>query len=488
MTAGSRYAFGGFEIDAAARRVTRDGEPVVLANRHLDVLLELVGRAGTTVSKDALIEAAWSGIAVTDNSLEQAISALRRALGSGGSGESYIQTIPRQGYRFAAPVTRLPARLSDLSLDALLAPHRAWIEGRAALETLERSHILHAREVFERVLDGVPDQAAAHIGLANACIMQFEMTRADRTPDVDSRTLAERHAREACRLEPESGEAWATLGFVLDRTGQPVDALAATRRAVMLEPDNWRHHFRRALVGWGEERLRSAHRTLALLPGFSLAHYLAATVHVARNVMEDAERELAAGLETSARNAGANRFSAVALHWLSGLVAFALGDDDRAIAQLEKELAAEGSGHLYARECSANAWYAIGAIRIKQSAHREARAAFEQATTRVPGHPMATLGLALETGLLADVPPGALSRALGVADRRLSAVDQAIVAAAHATLAGVPLAGVSAVGEALAATHPGQSGWLIPVEPLLRVSTRADLWAPVLTHLRARAA
>ena len=98
----------------------------------------------------------------------------------------------------------------------------------------------------------VPEHASAHIGLANACVMQFEMTRADPVPDTAALGLAVRHAREACRLDPQSGEAWATLGFVLDRTRGRVDALAAAKRAVALEPDNWRHHFRLACAGWGK--------------------------------------------------------------------------------------------------------------------------------------------------------------------------------------------------------------------------------------------
>ena len=59
--------------------------------------------------------------------------------------------------------------------------------------------------------------------------MQFEMTRADPAPDTAALALAARHAREACRLDPQSGEAWATLGFVLDRTGDRLDARAAAR-------------------------------------------------------------------------------------------------------------------------------------------------------------------------------------------------------------------------------------------------------------------
>ncbi len=285
------YAFGPFQLDPTSRRLLKNGEPLAVSSRQVDLLLLLVASAGQLLSKDALIEAAWAGVAVTDNSLEQAISSLRRILAS-GDGAGYIETQARRGYRFTAEVRRIERRETVEALEALLAPHRAWIEGRAALETLERGQIIHAREVFARVLEQVPDQASAHVGLANAGVMQYEMTRSELVPDSAALAMSEEHAREACRLDPGYGEAWATLGFVLDRTGHHADALAASRMAVSLEPDNWRHHLRLAYVSWGEERLREARRTLNLLPGFALAHWLAATVHVARHAMDAAEREL----------------------------------------------------------------------------------------------------------------------------------------------------------------------------------------------------
>ena len=68
-----RLSFGPFELDVDSRRLEREGEPVALPERHVDILLLLVSRAGQIVSKETLIEAAWKGVAVTDNSLEQAI-------------------------------------------------------------------------------------------------------------------------------------------------------------------------------------------------------------------------------------------------------------------------------------------------------------------------------------------------------------------------------------------------------------------------------
>jgi DNA-binding winged helix-turn-helix (wHTH) protein len=142
------YSFANFVVDGDARRVTRGGELLPLPDRHVGVLLALLARRGSIVPKDVLIEAVWQDVAVTDNSLEQAVSALRRILGAAPDGTPYIQTVPRQGYRFAGPVTTTVSRATDATLEELLAPHRAWIEG---LETLERDQILHARAVFEGV-------------------------------------------------------------------------------------------------------------------------------------------------------------------------------------------------------------------------------------------------------------------------------------------------------------------------------------------------
>src|SRR5262249_17758038 len=145
--------------------------------------------------------------------------------------------------------------------------------------------------------------------------------------------------------------------------GQRLDAPAAVRRAVALEPDNWRHHFRLSFVRWGDERLTAAHRTLTLFPGFPLAHWLAATVHVARGALGAAEPELTAGLAGQlASPQDGTRFSAVALHWLLGLIHLSRGDSAQALQEFERELASEHSGHLYARECAANTRYAIRAI------------------------------------------------------------------------------------------------------------------------------
>ena len=477
-SAGDVYRFGPFELDSSRRRVVRDGEPVSVSDRHLDILILLASNAGRVVSKDALIEAGWQDVAVSDNSIEQAISSLRRTLGNQPGGAPYIETLARRGYRFTAEVARGAARHSDAALDALLAPYRAFVDGRAALETLDRDAVTRAREAFEQALRAEPNDASVHIGMANACILGFEATRADTAPNRDALREAGHHAREGCRLDPSSGEAWSTLAFVLHRAGDAREAIAAARKAVALDPDDWRHYLRLAFVSWGEERLRAAHRVLTLYPGLALAYWFAATVFVARQAFDAALDELRPGcVSQDAQRRQGGRFNAVGLHLLHGLVLAAQGSEERALEEFASELAFEEEGQLYARECCANTWYALGSVRLRQGNRDEAAAAFEESLKRVPGHPLAMIGLrATSSASQAEAP-----RHNG------NEVDAAIVRAAALALQGQHAAAAGLCAEALAHAEPGAAGWLLPADPLLHITAHRDVWASVLSILRDRA-
>ncbi len=345
--------------------------------------------------------------------------------------------------------------------------------------------VAHAREVFEQVIRQSPDSAPAHIGLANAIALGFEATRADRPPEPGALELALHHAREACRLDPSSAEAWATLGLVLHQAGQPADAIAAVRRALSLDADNWRHHLRLAYVSWGRERLSAAQQTLALLPGHGLAHWLAATVHVARQAFDGAEKELRSGKAAQeAQGTGASRLGAVGLFWLHGLVLLARGDEAPALEALERELAFESSGHLYARESCANAWYAIGAVRLRNDDVRGAENAFAESFQRVPGHLFATAAAAAFSGGSEDRLRA--EEAVNAARSRGANVDAAIAQAIDAALRGDPQRAAEIVADALTAAPPGSAGWILPVDPVLDVRAHPQIWAPPLAQLRIR--
>jgi len=98
------YTLGPFRLDAEAQVLFRGTQPVALGQRAVVLLRILVERPGDLVSKDTLIEAAWSGLAVEDSNLTVQIAALRRALGEEPGGGRWIETLPRRGYRFVGPV------------------------------------------------------------------------------------------------------------------------------------------------------------------------------------------------------------------------------------------------------------------------------------------------------------------------------------------------------------------------------------------------
>ena len=116
MPTTATYRFGPFLLDGASYRLVREGQPVPLSPKIVDLLLYLAARPSALVSKDELFKVLWPDVAVTDNALTQAISELRQALGDDPGKPTYVQTIARRGYRFIAPVevvlpgTAFPAR------------------------------------------------------------------------------------------------------------------------------------------------------------------------------------------------------------------------------------------------------------------------------------------------------------------------------------------------------------------------------------------
>lgn len=114
MAASERYAFGDFVLERSQQRVLhRDGAPLVLTPRLFSALSLFVERPGELLDKDTLILALWPDLVVEENNLSQVISSLRRALGDDPQDSRYIQTIPRRGFRFVAPVTLLPDQAVD---------------------------------------------------------------------------------------------------------------------------------------------------------------------------------------------------------------------------------------------------------------------------------------------------------------------------------------------------------------------------------------
>jgi predicted ATPase/DNA-binding winged helix-turn-helix (wHTH) protein len=98
-------SFGPFRLSPVARVIERDGVPLALGDRALDILIALVTRPGEIVSHRDLIAHVWRDLVVSPGTLRVHMSSLRKALGDGNGGARYIENVTGQGYCFVAQVT-----------------------------------------------------------------------------------------------------------------------------------------------------------------------------------------------------------------------------------------------------------------------------------------------------------------------------------------------------------------------------------------------
>jgi DNA-binding winged helix-turn-helix (wHTH) protein/TolB-like protein/Tfp pilus assembly protein PilF len=108
------YEFGRFRVRADDRVLMRGGELVPLTPKAFDILLALLEKDGRIVNKDDLMKKVWPHTFVEEGNLTQNVSLLRKALGESAHGPQFIETVPRRGYRFVAPVTRVNGNGQDV--------------------------------------------------------------------------------------------------------------------------------------------------------------------------------------------------------------------------------------------------------------------------------------------------------------------------------------------------------------------------------------
>lgn len=99
--------FGPFRIDQCERLLRRGSEVIPLTPKAIDTLLVLASSGGRVVEKEELLKRVWPDTFVEEGGLARNISLLRKTLGDGKDDHQYIETVPRRGYRFVAPVAEV---------------------------------------------------------------------------------------------------------------------------------------------------------------------------------------------------------------------------------------------------------------------------------------------------------------------------------------------------------------------------------------------
>jgi TolB-like protein/DNA-binding winged helix-turn-helix (wHTH) protein/Flp pilus assembly protein TadD len=122
-------SFKAFHLDTANHILRRDGERVPIAPKAFDVLAYLVEHAGRLVTQDEILEALWSETYVNPEVLRKYILEIRKALGDRPDKPEFVETLPKRGYRFIAPV------VDESTVEPPDLPAAPQMEERATKET-----------------------------------------------------------------------------------------------------------------------------------------------------------------------------------------------------------------------------------------------------------------------------------------------------------------------------------------------------------------
>ncbi len=374
-----------------------------------------------------------------------------------------------------------------------LEAFRSASEARVKLDSLDPQQIGTAIELFERAVRLDPRYAAAFAGLANAHFLVYESTRARNQPDAGRLATAIGHARRAVDLHDTLAEAHATLAFLLVSAGRLVEAAAAGRRAVALDPTDWRHLFRLGYAAWGSERLDALRRALAIYPDLAFAHFAMAMVHLARGQLDLAAGVLHQGVDLQDRQAGrASRYPASGLHWLLGMIRLAQGNVADALAEFEREIDTSSASRLYGPEMLMNAHDGTGFAHLARREFERAAEGFGRALTLFPDHARSHIGMAAcHQGRVRKAETEAsLKRAdASIAElARTGRLSEAALLTAFAhVVRGRPTEALLVVDRLLTDAPPGFPGWTIPIDPLLRPLHGQPAFDAVLARLADRA-
>jgi DNA-binding winged helix-turn-helix (wHTH) protein/Flp pilus assembly protein TadD len=283
----SNYAIGPFQLDVDTLLLTHAGRPVALGPKVVETLLALIEHPGEVLAKRRLMERIWPEGFVEEANLSQNIHVLRKTFRQHGSADP-IETVPRRGYRFTAPVRLVAADVLGprLAIDAAathaaLAPqskrtfaHRiAAVSAGAAFllaslvfvsssgfgrHASTQSPLTAAASrqyeiglyywnlrtpgglqkslaYFAKVVDADPSAARGYAALADANVMMGDYCYGTHRPSVYF-ARAQAYAKKALALDPNSAEAHAALGaLALDRRNMTA-AMADLQRALALDP------------------------------------------------------------------------------------------------------------------------------------------------------------------------------------------------------------------------------------------------------------
>ncbi len=267
----SLYEFGPFQLDAARLLLLERDNPLPIGPKVVETLLALLEHPGETLAKAALLERVWPEGYVDEASLAQNVYVLRKLMRARWNAAA-IETVPRRGYRFVAPVHRReltpPARslrgaavafcalvVGVIVVLATAVPHgapqtsnlstdgaRLLAIGQYYWNLRTRDGVAKSVEYFSRVVATNPQSARGYAALASADAVMADYRYGPQRPHVYV-ARAKAYARKALAIDSQCAQAYAVLGMLASEPHEGVPpqmgfAIEQLRRAIAIDPAN----------------------------------------------------------------------------------------------------------------------------------------------------------------------------------------------------------------------------------------------------------
>lgn len=350
--------FGPFELDRRTLELWKSGERIKLAPQPARMLVLLACRPGELVTRDDIRRELWGEETFVDfdRNLNYCLTCIRHVLGDTARSPRFIETLPRRGYRFIAPVEGEPAVGSSLpaaGVEGAPAPPEVietFLKAMAGIGRQSAEGLVEALGHFREITTRAPDFAPGLSGYAS-CL--FSLGWWGHAPAGEVYPTARVMLEQAVAIDDELGSAHSMLGFLIWLLDWDLSAAEGEfLRAIELGPTNPEARIFYAIflcgVGRHSESLASAEYGLGLNPTSLLANQAAAWNYVHNGCPERAEALARRTLE---------RFpGALQPHLVLGWAAWSQGRPSEAVAVFEKALALSREaltvsflGHVYAR-------------------------------------------------------------------------------------------------------------------------------------------
>jgi len=278
------YRFGDFQLNVGERTLERrqGRERVVIPEKAFQALVLLVRSSGALVRKDSILAAVWPGVLVEEGNIGKVIHAMRRALGEGTGEWSYIETVPKHGYRFIADVT---STATSNAVSSSAVPVAGGLSGRSpAYDLYIRGKVKTGGENLEDTNEAIALFEAA-VALDPACAVAYaQLARAYTTRSFKFASQDEgRRFRE--------------------------NADVALAKALDLAPNLAEAHFARGLILWTkakgfphEQAIKSFQRALEFDPAADETHHQLSMVYAHIGLLDQAHKHVARAIHLNPNN------------------------------------------------------------------------------------------------------------------------------------------------------------------------------------------